>query len=186
VDSPPTVSDTDYTLATPNPWTNGWEFRNIYRVTVSNAAFGASGLGGVTVPFVHNSPSKPATCPTSGTPNLTTTKKEVKDNQVKITIDNSGSGDAILTALSLTWPVATNGVLKQVKFDGDVVYDKPDIAGGTANLTTADLVAEAKKRTIAKNSSDVLTFVFDNKADTNLAHYTAIATFGGTVLTVLP
>ena len=65
VNSPPTVSDSDYTLATPNPWTNGWEFQSIYRVTVSNAAFGPSGFGGVAVPTVHNSPAKPTCGPTA-------------------------------------------------------------------------------------------------------------------------
>ena len=65
VNSPPTVSNSDYTLATPNPWTNGWEFRSIYTVTVSNSAFGPSGFGGVTLPAVHNSPAKPTCGPTA-------------------------------------------------------------------------------------------------------------------------
>ena len=43
------------------------------------------------------------------------------------------------TALTLNWPSATNGNLKKVKLDGDMIYDKPDIAGGTANLTAAQL-----------------------------------------------
>ena len=39
------------------------EFKSVYKVTVSNAVFGASGFGGVTIPDGHNSPDKPTTCP---------------------------------------------------------------------------------------------------------------------------
>src|SRR6185503_4819502 len=103
---------------------------------------------------------------------------EVKDKQVKVTIANNASTNAILTALSLTWPEATNGKLMQVKLDGDVIYDNPDIAGGVANLTTANLIADQNKRKIDHGSSDVLTFIFEKNADSNLTHYTGSATFG--------
>src|SRR6185437_5900 len=106
----------------------GWDFKNSYQVTVNNSIFGASGIGDVSVPAVHNSPAKPTTCPggggTPGPCNLTITKKEVHDRQVKITIKNNGSQDEFITALTLNWPSATNGDLKKVKLDGDVIYDK--------------------------------------------------------------
>ena len=35
-----------------------WEYVDGYEVVVSGAAFGASGFGSVSVPSVHNSPSK--------------------------------------------------------------------------------------------------------------------------------
>ena len=47
----------------PDPACAAWEFKSIYQVTVNNSIFGPSGFGGVTVPLVHNSPSKPLTCP---------------------------------------------------------------------------------------------------------------------------
>jgi hypothetical protein len=190
INSPPTLSNADYTLATPNPWTNGWEFRDLYTVTVSNSIFGASGFGAVTVPFVHNSPSKPLACPGTtggGTCNLTVTKKEVKDKQVKITIKNNGSADEFITALSLTWPSATNGALTKVKLDGNVIYDKPDIVGGSATLTAAQLTSDQNKRKIKKGGSGVLTFEFAKNADKVLANYTGTVTFGpNCVLTILP
>ena len=95
--------------------------------------------------------------------------------------------DEIISALNLTWPSATNGTLKKVKLDGDVIYDKPDIAGGTANLTAAQFQGDQNKRKIKKGQSDVLTFEFEKNASTNLANYTGTLTFGpGCVLTILP
>ena len=61
------------------------------------------------------------------------------------------------------------------------------VSGGTANLTTAQLVTDKNKRKINKGSSDVLTFIFEHNADPDLSHYTASVTFAsGIVLTVLP
>ena len=57
-DSPPTVNESDYTLATPNPWASGWEFASYYRVTVSSAAFGPSGFGGVLVASLRSGKCK--------------------------------------------------------------------------------------------------------------------------------
>lgn len=36
----------------------GWDYVNSYYVKVSHFAFGANGFGGVTIPFIHDSPSK--------------------------------------------------------------------------------------------------------------------------------
>jgi len=186
----PSFTTNSPTSPGPDPASPAWEFKSIYKVTVNNSIFGASGFGGVTVPAVHNSPSKPATCPTGGQQsscNFTITKKEVKDRQVKITIKNNGNVDEIITALNLTWPAATNGTLKKIKLDGDVIYDKPDIAGGTANLTLAQLTADPNKRKIKKGQSDVLIFEFEKNADKDLTHYTGSLSFGpNCVLTVLP
>jgi hypothetical protein len=138
---------------------------------------------------VHNSPSKPLACPaTGGGPcNLQITTKEVKDRQVRITIRNNGSADVIISALNLTWPSATNGTLKKIKLDGDVIYDKPDIAGGTATLTSAQLVKDQNHRKIKKGQSDVLIFEFEKNADKNLANYTGTVSFGpNCLLTILP
>jgi hypothetical protein len=170
------------TNSPPSPATTGclgWEFKSIYTVTVSNAIFGPSGLGEVTVPFVHNSPSKPLTCPTSGGGQcqLAVTKVEVKTNQVKITITNSASTDAFLTALTnLSWPEGINGKLKQVKLDGDVIYNGTAQSSPVASLTP--LVSDQNKRKINHNSSDTLTLVFEKNASTTLSNYTGTASFG--------
>jgi hypothetical protein len=177
----------------PDPACPGWEFRSIYKVTVSNSIFGPSGFGSVAVPSLHNSPSKPTSCPAgSGPPpasqcNFAITKTEFKDRQVKITIKNNGTVDEIVQAVSLTWPSAANGKLKKVKLDGDVIYDNPDVAGGTANLTAAQLVADAKKRTFKKGDSRVLVFEFEKNVSKNAADYTGTVNFGpGCDLKVLP
>ncbi len=52
-DSPAT--DADYT---PNPDTPNWDYRMIYEVWIDADAFGDAGFGGVTVEYVHASPSK--------------------------------------------------------------------------------------------------------------------------------
>ena len=135
---------------------------------------------------LHNSPAK--VCPAgAGACDLAVTKTEVKDKQVKITIMNNATTDNFLTALNLTWPSATNGKLTQIKLDGDVIYDNPDIVGGTANLSLAQLVADQNKRKINHNSSDVLTFIFEKNADQVLANYTGLVSFGtGCDLSILP
>jgi len=187
----PSFTTNSPTSPGPDPACPAWEFKSIYKVTVSNATFGPSGFGGVTIPLVHNSPAKPTTCPT-GTGgqtqcNFTITKREAHDRQIRITIKNNGSVDEIISAINLTWPAATNGKLKKVKLDGDVIYDSPDIAGGTANLTTAQLVGDQNKRKIGKGQSDVLTFEFEKNADTDLSHYTGTVSFGtGCDVKVLP
>src|SRR4029079_8285541 len=158
----------------------------IYQVTILNSALPA----GYTwdVPFLHNSPAKPTTCPagTTNQPILSVTGKKVDKKQVQVTIKNAGNADAFLTGLNLTWPQATNGNLVQVKLDGDVIYSGPAIGGGSANLTTAQLIADPNKRKVGKNSSDNLILIFQNTADTNLSHYTGTASFGATNLTILP
>jgi hypothetical protein len=84
LNSPPTLGPTDYTLPSGSPYT-GWNFHNVYEVTVSKAAWGAAGFGGASVVKVHNSPSKPgATCPgTAG--GLCAPKTHLKTLQFKYT-----------------------------------------------------------------------------------------------------
>jgi hypothetical protein len=205
VDSPPTLNTTDSYVLTPaaaavftapNPDSAdspGWNFHDTYFVTIKAAKLASLGFNLATwkvepnADELHNSPAKPCPAGGGGPCNLTITKKEVKDRQVKITIKNNGSQDEFISAVNLTWPSATNGTLKKVKRDGDVIYDTPDIAGGTANLTAAQLVADPNKRKITKGQTDVLTFEFEKNADTNLAHYTGTVSFGpNCLLTILP
>lgn len=189
VNSPPTDPQ-HLTYSISDPTLAGWDFHDTYYVTISAAKLASIGFDASTwqvlpnATQLHNSPAK--ACPSSGTPDLAVTKVEVKDKQVKVTIMNSGGADAVLTALTLNWPSATNGKLMQVKLDGDIVYDNPDIAGGTASLGAGQLVADPRKRTVTKGQSDVLFFVFEKNADTNLANYSSGATFGSLTLPVLP
>src|SRR5262249_11142799 len=140
------------------------------------------------VPFQHNSPAKPTTCPqTPGSPSMSVTSKKVDKKQVQIVIKNSGNGDAFLTQLALSWPQATNGNLLQIKLDGDVLYNSPTGVSSPANLGVPPLVADANHRKINKNSSDTLTLIFKNNVDPDFTHYTGTATFqGGINLTILP
>jgi hypothetical protein len=216
LNSPQTLNTTDsYVLATPNPWTgtttypengrtiNGWDFHDTFFVTLKQSKLAAIGaiqlVGGqwqLTPGWqiqpdplgLHNSPAKP--CPTTGggACDVAVIKTEVKDKQVKITIQNNASTDAVLTALTnITWPTS-NGKLLEIKLDGDSLY-KP--AGGTTvqplDLTTADLVADPNKRKINHNSSDVLYLIFEKNASKTFTDYSATAEFGtGCTINVLP
>jgi hypothetical protein len=189
VDSPPT-DPTHLTYANSDPALQGWDFHDTYFVTIKAAKLAAIGFNLATwtvernADALHNSPAKPCP-PSTGGLTLTVTKKEVKDKQVKITIDNTGTVDEIITALQLTWPIS-NGNLTQIKLDGDVVYDSPDISPPSVSLTTGQLVADPHKRTITHNSSDVLILIFQNNADTNLSNYSGSVSTSGFSLPILP
>ena len=186
VNSPPTdAAHTTYAIS--DPTLAGWDFHNTYYVDISPAKLAALGYNAATWTVepnpdqLHNSPAKD--CP-PGPGGIAASKYEVKDKQVKITIDNTGSADIFLEALTLNWPAA-NGALTQIKLDGDVVYNV-STAAGPISLTTAQLVTDPNKRKLNHNASDVYTLIFANNADTNLANYTGTVTFSGTTLTVLP
>jgi hypothetical protein len=182
VDSPPT-DPLHQTYNTSDPDLMGWDFHNTYYVTVSAAKLASLGFNPLTWKVepnpdqLHNSPAKPCPTATGGVCAMNVTKWEITGKQVKVTVLNGATTDAFLTAVALTWPSAVNGKLVQVKLDGDVVYD-PDISGGSASLTLAQLVASAAKRKINHGSSDVLTFIFQNDADKDVTHYTGSALFG--------
>jgi len=139
------------------PQCPAWDFVNRYTVTV-NGTFSASD---VTFPLVHNSPSKPSTCPTTPPPgsacNITVVKKEFKGRTVKITLKNNGTIAANLASLNLTWTSGA-GKLKKVSLGRDVLYDKPDLNPPSANLP----FATSKKTRIDKGHQEVLTIEFAN------------------------
>ena len=110
---------------------------------------------------------------------------ERPDLKYKVTILNSGIVDEIITGVQVSWPAA-NGNLVQVKLDGDVIYDNPDIAPPSAALTLAQLVADPNKRKIKHGESDVLMFIFQNNADPTLSNYTGTVDTSGFALTILP
>jgi uncharacterized repeat protein (TIGR01451 family) len=189
VDSPPTDPQ-HQTYTNSDPSLSGWDFHDTYYVTISAAKLASLGFNAnwtvePNLSALHNSPAKPCPPPNPSGATLSVTKTEVKDKQVKVTILNSGSVDEFITALQLSWP-AGNGKLMQVKLDGDVIYDNPDIAPPSANLTLAQLVADANKRKIKHGESDVLTLIFEKNASPSLSDYTGTVSTSGFALTILP
>jgi hypothetical protein len=119
---------------------------------------------------LHNSPAKacPAVSP-SPTPTptpcvcaLSVTARAASSKNVTITIQNNGCADEIITNIALSWPQGTNGNLEKIKLDGDTLWT--GATGSPINFGVPPLTADASKRTIKKNSSDVLTFQFHNNA----------------------
>ncbi len=195
------AADSNYNVS--NPAFAAWEFTNSYEFVIDAAAFAnGGGFSYLNIVTVHNSPSKGTSVTNfqpcsaiggtggggTGSCGVTETAKTASAKEVQITLHNGASANAILSALSLTWPT-TNGKLMQVKLDGDIIYDSPDIPAPSANLTTAQLVADQTKRTIAATgpkSTRVLHLVFEKNADTNMAHYTGTVSFASCVVTILP
>jgi hypothetical protein len=187
---------------------NGWNFHNTFFVTLKQAYLQSLGFDFSNWAFstyadrlancagkwcvvpndttLHNSPAKACPVDTSQ-PKLSVTKWEVKSNQIKITILNgSTTADEIINNLKLNWPQATNGNLTTIKLDGDVMWTGSQGGGtlGAGGFGVPPLTATASKRTVGKNSSDVLLFQFaNNVAPLNNASYSGSATFvSGTTL----
>ncbi len=190
VDSPPT-DPAHQTYAISDPTLAGWDFHNTYYVTVSAAKLAALGFDPATwqvlpnADQLHNSPHKDCPVP-AGSCSVSVMKTEFKDRDVKITLVNDGPSDVYLDELLLTWPDAVNGKLKAVKLGKDVIYDKPDIAGGSADLTSDLLTKDEKRRKIPHGKSKTLTLQFERKADTNPASYALTASFGECDVTIFP
>jgi hypothetical protein len=188
INSPPTdAGHTTYAIS--DPTLTGWDFHDTYFVDISLAKLASLGFDAATwrvepnLSQLHNSPAK--ACPTSATGGISASKYEVKDKQVKVTILNSGSTNAFVEALAnITWPAA-NGKLLQIKLDGDVLYNV-STAAGPLSLTTAQLPSDPNHRKIDHGSSDVLAFIFEKNASTNLAAYTGSVTVSGNTLVILP
>ena len=98
---------------------------------------------------------------------------------MNITILNSArASNEFIDNLKLTWPQATNGNLLSIKLDGDTLWTGTQGGGtlGRAASVVPPLVADATKRKINKNSSDVLDVHFQNNvAALNNAAYTGSA-----------
>ena len=104
---------------------------------------------------------KPTPTPTPGACELKVTNLAISGRDVQITILNHGSTDQFITRLQLSWPQGINGRLTQIKLDGDVLWNGP-AANSPINFGIPPLVADPNKRKIDHNSSDVLTFTFEN------------------------
>ena len=120
---------------------------------------------------------KPTPTPTPGACELKVTNLAISGRDVQITILNHGSTDQFITRLQLSWPQGINGRLTQIKLDGDVLWNGP-AANSPINFGVPPLVADPNKRKIDHNSSDVLTFTFENNvAPLNNPIYKGAATF---------
>jgi uncharacterized repeat protein (TIGR01451 family) len=188
VNSPPT-DPLHQTYSNSDPLLSGWDFHDTYFVTIKAAKLASLGFNSSwtvepNLSALHNSPAKACPAP-AGSHSLSVTKTEVKDKQVKVTLLNSGTVDEFITALQLSWP-ATNGKLLQIKLDGDMIYDKPDIPPPSANLTLAQLTADPNHRKIQHGTSDVLFLIFEKNADPDLSKYTGVVSTSGFALTILP
>jgi hypothetical protein len=80
----------------------------------------------------------------------------------------------VLTALSITWPQATNGNLNSIKLGGTVIYNTPT---GGGSLSTNSLLGTTAQRTITARSSATLTFTFAQNVNRTPSNYTGSATF---------
>ncbi|MEN9728678.1 MAG: hypothetical protein RL434_3044 [Pseudomonadota bacterium] len=192
--SPPTADKiSDYTLtpAAETAFPAGWNFHNTYFAVLKAAKLSAIGFNPATWTVepnptaLHNSPAKK--CPPVPGQELLVVKREVKDKQVKITVQNdSATNNAVLTQLRATWPQAINGNLVQIKLDGDVLWSNTTGVGGGSTdalgnpVGVPPLVTDIAKRTITKGTSDVYTLVFkNNAAPLSNSAYGGLLWFGG-------
>jgi hypothetical protein len=201
LNSPPTTDTTSsYTLTpaavavftAPNPDSAdspGWNFHDTYFVTVKAAKLASLGFNFNTwkvqpnADELHNSPAKP--CPVVGGTALSVATKKVDKKQVIIGIKNTGTADAFISAIQLTWPQAVNGNLLQVKLAGAVLYNTPT-GGGSVSLAAAQLPSDPNKLKVGKGKTVNLTFIFANNASPTFTDYTGTVSFGSTDLTILP
>jgi hypothetical protein len=111
-----------------------------------------------------------------------------KAKEVDIQFNNGPADDDIITAITnLNWPAA-DGKLLKIQLGGDVIYDAgpAGIASGPLSLTTAQLIADANKRTIKKGEKGdhgIVKLIFQNNVSTNTALYDLTVNFGTNSLT---
>lgn len=156
---------------------NNWTVANYN--SASNTYTCPAGMGCVAPnpTVLHNSPAKacPSPSPTPTVPpTLVVTKKDFSSKNVKVDIKNNTGVNQVLTGLSITWPQATNGNLKQIKMESTTIYNT-ETGGGS--LSTNALLGTTAQRTISPGQTDTLQFSFQNNVSTNPSNYTGSATF---------
>jgi hypothetical protein len=195
VNSPPTVSASDYMLPVGTPY-GLWNFTNAYYMRISAAAFGASGFGSVSVGLVHDSPPKigtnaivPVICEPGGGEgcNLLSGLVSTKDRQLRWELTNKGASKVTLSEVTIVWP-AVNGKLSKVKFDADVVWDgRIAWTAGGVTLSGSQLTADSKRKSIGPGRRRIVVFEFEKKASHDLSQYSVSLSFGsGCDLTMSP
>jgi len=152
-----------------------------------NKTGGDSGQGCAFITMPGGPPASPtptATTSPTPTPTATATPGTVAatgkmfgpsgaTKTIVITLQNDTGVGQVLTGLSMTWPQATNGVLKSIKMGGTTIYS----TNTNSPLNTSSLLGTTAQRTIAAHSCAVLTFTFNNNVSTNPGNYTGSAMF---------
>lgn len=128
------------------------------------------------------------TVPGGGGDNIVVDSIGFGSKELKIKLENLGSNDVVLTDVVVSWPVATNGGLVEIKNGGDSIF-KPSNAVSASPLTVAsgDWTADAKKRTIKHGDTREFKFKFQNDVIQSLSNYTVTFAFdNGTTVDVGP
>jgi hypothetical protein len=191
VNSPPTVSNSDYTLPGGSPYV-GWDFVNRYEFTIAASAFnGHGGFGGITgpnaisIPFIHNSPAKngpnivtPGPCPPEGGGECKITAAAVTfgSKQVKVKLTNTGTSTITLSEISLTFPQGTNGNLTKVKLGGNTLFS--GLRTSPTTFTSANLGSNVANKSITAGTTRELLFEFAKTPSKNLGDYSGLIKFG--------
>jgi hypothetical protein len=143
-----------------NPLFGGWDLVDGYTLVVNNSVFGSGGFGGVTIPLVHNSPSKiastnkftPGLCGAPVTNTATGTALDAGNNtlqvQAKATVqvNNAGSVPSQFITINQTeWGGDSNGPHDVLASTFATVYGPAGVKIGGGKfiiLTTAQAVTD--------------------------------------------
>jgi uncharacterized repeat protein (TIGR01451 family) len=108
-----------------------------------------------------------------------------KDREARLDVTNHGAADVFITSIEISFPQATNGLLKKIKRDGDTIYDPSPDLGSPVVVTEAQFVSDANKRKVKAGETDQIRFEFQNTASTDPGAYVITVTFSdGSVVTV--
>lgn len=103
---------------------------------------------------------------------------KLEDDKAKIEdYYNYGTEIAVVVGVELSWP-SEQGLLKKVKWEGDVLKEFNPPVASPQNLTLADLVADPNKRDIEPGEERKLELEFDTKYKDDLpSQYSFTVTF---------
>ena len=100
-------------------------------------------------------------CPLDACDAAADTTLQFKDKEVKWKVTNNGDMPLVIKRITITWPAA-NGVLDEVKRDGDVIH-KGNFNAPSAVITSG-WDGDPGKRTVEPGQTDELKFKFKNNA----------------------
>jgi hypothetical protein len=128
-------------ISTPNA---GWNYTDGYTVVIKGSTFGAAGFGGVTIPLVHDSPSKLGFNAITPTPCLDSVTN-------KVTVTATAGGQTVYAFGSADVQVRPNyapssiagTVYQDTSNDGKKGAGEPGLAGVTLNLNGVNVFGES-------------------------------------------
>ena len=139
-------------------------------------------IGG-TGSFSCNLPNTGVVNPTTGgggTAAVSAEFKQVKGKEYKFDIINTGNTDVIIERITLSWPTAVNGDLKEIKRGKSKIYDT-DTPVSPATITSWQ--DKQDKRKIKSGETKEFKYKFENDADKNQGSYASEIEFDtGTVI----